>query len=130
MPYGPLADAVVLLHLAFVAFAVGGGFLAWRWPRVLWLHVPALLWATWIELSGGICPLTPLENVLRRRAGEQGYEVGFIEHYLLPLLYPIGLTRETQWILAAGLIAVNVVAYAVIIRRARERALRRERSCP
>lgn len=111
MPYALLADAVVLLHLAFVAFAVAGGFLAWRWQRLLWLHVPVLAWAAWIELSGGVCPLTPLENALRRRAGESGYSVGFIEHYLLPLLYPVGLTRETQWVLAAGLLVINVVAY-------------------
>lgn len=130
MPYGLLADAVVVLHLAFVAFAVGGGFLAWRWPRLLWLHVPALAWAAWIELSGGICPLTPLENALRHHAGEQGYAVGFIEHYLHPLLYPIGLTRETQWLLAAGLLAVNVLAYTVIIHRARRRRIRGDRSCP
>lgn len=126
MPYGLLADAVAVLHLAFVAFAVGGGFLVWRWRGVLWLHLPALAWGTWIELAGGICPLTPLENRLRDLAGERGYESGFIEYYLLPLLYPVGLTRDTQWLLAAGLVAVNVLAYSVIIRRARRRDLQEE----
>ncbi len=86
------ADAVVLVHLAFVVFVVVGGFLAIRWPRIAWLHVPAALWGAWAELTATICPLTPLENALRRRAGETGYEGGFIEHYLIPLLYPAGLT--------------------------------------
>lgn len=114
-----LADAVVLLHLAFIAFAVTGGFLAWRWPRLVYVHVPVLLWASWVEIAGWICPLTPLENHLRRLAGESGYEGGFIEHYIVPFIYPIGLTRERQWMLAAALVAINAVAYAGIARRRR-----------
>jgi hypothetical protein len=120
-----LADAVVVLHLAFIAFAAVGGFLVWRWRRTIFLHVPALAWATYIGITGHLCPLTPLENRLREQAGEAGYSGGFIEHYILPVLYPIGLTRETQWILAALLMGINVVAYrGVIVRRRRDAAVR------
>jgi hypothetical protein len=116
-----LADAVVVLHLAFIAFAALGGFLVWRWRRAIFLHLPALAWATYIGVTGNLCPLTPLENRLREQAGEAGYTGGFIEHYILPVLYPIGLTRQTQWILAAILVALNVVAYrGVIVRRRRD----------
>ncbi len=115
------ADAVVLVHLAFVVFVVVGGCLAIRWPRVAWLHVPAALWGAWAELTATICPLTPLENALRRRAGEAGYEGGFIEHYMIPLLYPAGLTPGHQRWIGAFVVAVNVVAYALAIRRARRR---------
>ena len=112
-----LADAVVLVHLAFVLFVVLGGFLAWRWRKVVYLHLPALAWGIWIEASGGICPLTPLENRLRLLGGEAGYSGSFIEHYILPLLYPLQLTRQTQWVLLAALLAVNLVAYASLILR-------------
>jgi hypothetical protein len=122
---GVLADAVVVLHVAFIAFAALGGFLIWRWRRVIFVHLPALAWATYIGVTGNLCPLTPLENSLRERAGEAGYSGGFIEHYILPLLYPIGLTRQTQWILAAILVAINLVAYrGVIVRRRRDAATR------
>lgn len=111
MAWKLLADAVVLAHLAFVVFVVSGGFLAWRYPRALFAHVPALLWGIWIEMSGMICPLTPLENHLRTLGGEAGYTGGFVEHYVIPVLYPLGLTRHIQWMLAAVLIALNAVAY-------------------
>ena len=110
-----LADAVVLAHFAFVAFVIGGGFLAWRYPSVLFAHIPALLWGLWIEWSGWICPLTPLENQLRERAGDAGYAGGFIEHYIIPVLYPPGLTREVQWVLGGALIAINAVAYVGLV---------------
>jgi hypothetical protein len=116
MTWRILADAVVLFHLAFVVFVVVGGFLAWRWRWVVFAHVPAVAWGIWIELSGGICPLTPLENSLRAHSGETGYSEGFIEHYILPVLYPIGLTRQNQWILAALLVAINVLAYSKLAR--------------
>jgi Protein of Unknown function (DUF2784) len=120
-----LADAVVVVHLAFITFAALGGFLVWRWRKMIFLHVPALAWATYIGVTGDLCPLTPLENQLRERAGEAGYSGGFIEHYILPVLYPIGLTRNTQWILAAILVAINLVAYrGVIVRRRRDAAAR------
>jgi len=114
-----LADGVVLLHLCFVTFAVLGGYLAWRYAYVALLHLPALLWALWIELSGAICPLTPLENRYRQLAGEAGYSGGFIEHYALPVLYPLGLTRHIQWLLAVLLIVANGVAYGVLLVRTR-----------
>ena len=113
------ADAVLTLHALFVAFVVGGGILTWRWPRIAWVHAPALLWGTWIEISGWICPLTPLENHLHLLAGEAGYSGGFLEHYLVPVLYPLGLTRHVQWVLATFLVGINALAYGVLIGRAR-----------
>ena len=116
---GVLADLVVVAHFGFILFAIFGALLALRWRRAPWLHLPALAWGAWIEVSGGVCPLTPLENDLRRAAGEEGYGASFIEHYLLPVIYPAGLTREVQWVLAGALIAVNVALYAFVIRRRR-----------
>jgi hypothetical protein len=111
MGWALLADAVVLVHLGFILFALFGAALLPRRPWLVLLHAPALAWGAWIELTGGICPLTPLENQLRHAAGERGYAGGFIAHYLLPLIYPDGLTREWQWLLAAVLIAVNLALY-------------------
>lgn len=107
------ADAVLLLHGLFIAFVVGGAALLWRWPGLIWAHVPAALWGVYVEFSGRVCPLTPLENRLRRAAGEQGYSSGFIEHYLLPLIYPEGLTRETQWLLGAAVLLINGLFYGL-----------------
>ena len=118
MAYRLLADAVVLFHTAFVAFVVLGGFLAWRWSRIAWLHVPCALWGAVIEYQGWICPLTPLENDLRRRAGLAGYAGGFVEHYVLPVLYPAGLTGPTQALLGTLVVVVNLIAYGVLLRRA------------
>jgi hypothetical protein len=117
MVYRALADGVVLLHAAFVAFVMLGGFLAWRWRGVLWAHVPAALWGATIEYAGWICPLTPLENALRARAGFAGYRGGFVAHYVIPLLYPAGLTRPAQAVLGTVVVVVNVVAYTILIRR-------------
>src|ERR1041385_7992818 len=117
MVYRALADGVVLLHAAFVAFVMLGGFLAWRWRAVLWAHVPAALWGAAIEYAGWICPLTPLENALRARAGLEGYRGGFVEHYVIPLLYPAGLTRPAQTVLGTGAGGVNLVASTILIRR-------------
>lgn len=119
-----LADAVVLVHLLFVAFVVAGGALLWRWPRVAWLHLPAALWGVAVEWTGWICPLTPLENRLRHAAGQQGYEGGFVERYLLPLLYPEALARDTQLVLGAAVLAINIVCYALWWRRRRSRRAR------
>lgn len=113
------ADAVLLLHLCFILFAVLGAGLAFRWPRVAWVHAPAAVWAAGIELAGAICPLTYLENDLRLRAGQQGYAGGFVEHYLLPLVYPAGLTPTVQYLLAGGVVAVNLVLYAWLLMRRR-----------
>ena len=121
MHYGLLADVTVLLHAAFILFAVFGGLLAVRWPRIAWLHVPAVLWAAFTEFSGRICPLTPLENHYRELAGESGYTGGFIEHYILPVIYPAGLTRDIQLGLGLGVLVVNIVAYGIVIRRSMKR---------
>jgi len=117
--YGVLADGVVVAHLAFVVFVVVGGFLALRWRGLVWLHLPCALWGAYVELAGEVCPLTPLENRLRRMAGEGGYGGGFIERYLMPVLYPGELTREIQMALGVGVIVLNVAVYAVLVRRAR-----------
>lgn len=119
MPYGLLADAVLLAHAAFVAFVVLGGLLVLRWPRLAWVHVPVVAWGAGIEFTGGICPLTPLEIHLRRLAHEQGYAGGFIEHYVFGLLYPDGLTRNVQLALGLLVLAVNAVIYAWAWRRGR-----------
>jgi hypothetical protein len=120
MHYRVLADAVLLLHLLFVAFALAGGLLALRWRWMPWLHLPALAWGATVEFTGWYCPLTPLENTLRRAGGEAGYAGGFIEHYLLPLLYPAALTRDMQLLLGAGLVAFNLVVYALVLLRRRK----------
>ena len=117
MLFSMLADAVVLLHFAFILFAVLGGLLVLRWPVALWLHVPALLWGTAIEVTGGVCPLTPLENRLRELGGAEGYAGSFVQHYLLPIIYPAELTRELQWFLAAALVTVNAVVYLLVWRK-------------
>jgi len=124
MAYSLLADLVLAVHLGFVVFVVLGGLLTLRWPRAAWVHVPAALWGAWIELAGGICPLTPLENELRRRAGEGGYTGGFVEHYLVPIVYPAGLTRTTQLLLGVLVILVNAAVYGVVLRRWRADARR------
>ena len=116
MIYRLLADCVVLLHAAFVAFVMLGGFLAWRWRAVVWAHVPAALWGAAIEYGGWVCPLTPLENALRARAGLEGYRGGFVEHYVIPLLYPAGLTRPAQTVLGTVVVVVNLIAYGVLAR--------------
>ncbi len=123
--YRLLADAVVLLHLGFVLFVVLGGLLVFRWPGVRWVHLPAALWGAWIELTGGTCPLTPLENALRRRAGEAVYSGDFVGRYLLPVLYPHALTRQIQFVLAALVVAANLGVYWWVWVRRRSRTLPR-----
>jgi hypothetical protein len=114
-----LADAVLLLHLMFIVFAVGGGLLALRWHWMPWLHLPALAWGVTVEFTGWICPLTPLENALRRTGGAAGYTESFVEHYLLPLIYPAALTRELQLVLGGALLLINAVVYALVWQRRR-----------
>ncbi len=116
-----LADVVAIAHFGFILFVVLGGLLAFRWRWIPWVHLPAALWGAAIEIGGWICPLTPLENSLRRAGGEAGYSGGFIERYLIPVIYPQGLTREIQWVLGATVIAVNLVIYAALWRRRRSR---------
>ena len=116
-----LADAVVAVHLAFIVFVLAGGLLVLRRRGWAALHLPAVVWGAFAEISGTLCPLTPLENSLRLRAGDAGYAGGFIEYYLIPLLYPEALTARTQVVLGLAVIAVNVVVYALAWRRWRHR---------
>jgi hypothetical protein len=122
MGYRILADLVVGVHALFVGFVVAGGLLALRWPWVVAAHLPAAAWGAMIELRGWICPLTPLEKSLRAAAGQAGYPGGFIEHYVLPVLYPAGLTRGVQLGLASLVIAVNLLVYGMVLQRRRARA--------
>ena len=115
--YQVLADALVVIHLMFVLFALLGGLLVLKWNKIIWGHVPAVIWAIWIEWQGGICPLTPLENWLRRQAGGEWYQQGFIDHYIVPVLYPIGLTREWQLILGAIVVVMNLMIYSWVWHR-------------
>ena len=114
-----LATLVVLAHMGFVAFVVAGGVLALRWPRVAWVHLPAALWGALIALVGWICPLTPLENWLRVRGGVAAYDTGFLEHYLLPILYPVSLTRGLQIATGVFVVVVNVLVYWRVYRSSR-----------
>lgn len=117
--YRLLADLVVVVHLAFVAFVVAGGLLVLRWPRLAWAHVPAAAWGALIEFAGWVCPLTPLENDLRRLGGEGGYGGGFVERYLVGVLYPGGLTRAHQVALGLLVLAINGLVYWRLWRRSR-----------
>ena len=114
-----LADALVAAHLAFIVFVVAGGLLALRHRGWAVLHLPAVLWGAYAELTGTVCPLTPLENALRRRAGEAGYPGGFVEHYLIPLIYPEALTARTQVLLGLVVLAINAIVYAFVWRSRR-----------
>lgn len=117
MLYRVLADTVLITHLCFVVFVALGGLAVLRWRRVAWLHVPAVLWGVYIEFSGRICPLTPLENSLREHGSEPGYSGGFIEHYITALVYPEGLSRTVQIALGAVVIALNVIIYWRVLKR-------------
>jgi hypothetical protein len=114
MLYSTLAGLVLVLHAAFIVFVLFGGLYALRWRVLPWLHLPSVLWVILIELNGWICPLTPLENRLREAAGVQGYSGGFIEHYLLPLIYPPGLTPGLQAVFAAVVAGVNIAVYGLL----------------
>src|SRR5690349_19792311 len=119
MLYAWAADAVMAFHFLFIAFALLGSLLV-IWKRwILWLHLPALAWGAWIEASGGLCPLTPLENHFRELAGQTTYGEGFITHYLAPLIYPAGLTRSTQFLILGILVAVNLLGHGWVLARAR-----------
>lgn len=117
MLYLLLADAVVLFHLLFIVFVLLGALVVVRRPKWIWLHLPAVAWGMSVEFLHLYCPLTPLENSLRMRAGAVGYEGDFIGHYLLTLIYPAGLTPQIQLGLGALVLMVNVAAYAVVFRR-------------
>ena len=119
MFYLALADAILILHLAFILFVVLGGLLVLRHRRLIWLHVPVAAWGALIEFGGWICPLTPLEKRLLTLGGDEAYSGGFISHYIVPLIYPEGLTREMQWLLGALVLAINAAIYFRLWRRRR-----------
>ena len=112
-----LADLVLLLHFGFIVFVLVGGFLTIRWRWFPWVHLPAMMWGAAIVFVGWVCPLTPLENWLRKAGGEAGYSGGFIEHYALPLIYPAGLTPQIQVFLGLGVLLVNLGVYAFVFWR-------------
>lgn len=118
MWYHIAADLVIVVHLLFIGFVVGGVFLAWRWPRVIWAHLPAVVYGALVEFVGFTCPLTLLENDLRRRAGDAGHRGGFIAHYLVRVIYPPGLTRGAQVGLGILVLLITVVGYRGVLRRA------------
>jgi len=122
MTHRLLADATVAFHFLFIAFVVLGGLVVVRVPRVAWLHLLAAAWVVWLELTGAICPLTPLENAFRQQAGQAGYEGGFIDHYLMPVIYPAGLTPQIQTMLGIAVLVLNATVYAIAWRRWRKRA--------
>lgn len=124
MGYRWLADLVLVAHLGFLVFVVCGGLLVRRRGWVAWIHLPAAAWGAWTEFAGVVCPLTPLENHFRRLGGQQGYEGGFIEHYVTGTLYPEGLTREIQVVLGVLAVGLNVVIYGLVW-RARRRTVSR-----
>jgi len=111
------ADAVVALHAAFIAFVVAGGVLTYFDRRWAILHVPAVAWAAWTEFTGTVCPLTPWENAFRAEAGEAGYAESFIDHYIVPLIYPENLTAEAQTALGIGIVLLNAIVYAAVRRK-------------
>ncbi len=117
MIYRVAADFVLVTHFAFIVLVVAGGLMVFRYARFAWIHLPAACWGAFVELTGRICPLTTLENYLRVNAGQEGYADSFVEHYILPVIYPAGLTRNIQLVLAGMVIAVNVIIYATILLR-------------
>ena len=118
MPYALLADLTLLLHAIFILFVVFGGVLIFWRRGLVWLHIPCTLWGILIEFQGWTCPLTYLENALRNMAGSRGYTGGFIDHYLMPLVYPSGLTSDTQVLLGLAVLLINVIIYALVWRKA------------
>ena len=123
--YAVLADGVLVFHFAYVLFVVFGGLLVLKWPRLAWLHLPAAAWGAAVQFGGWLCPLTPLENRLRVLAGQTPYMGDFVAHYLMPVLYPEGLTREMQIVMGAVVLLLTIAVYGVVIRRwraARRRA--------
>jgi len=113
--YALLADGVVVLHLLFILFVVSGGFLALKWFKLVYLHIPTVVWGVYIEFSGKICPLTPLENWFRLKSGQMGYDGDFIERYVIPVIYPVNLTRDMQVTLGVIALLINVLAYSLLV---------------
>ncbi len=118
MRHALLADAVIVLHGLFIVWVVFGGVAVIARPLLAWVHVPAMVWSVWVSWSGSYCPLTPLEQSLRRAAGQAGYEGGFIEHYLTAAIYPQGLTARHQLVFGAAVLVINLLLYGLAVRRA------------
>ena len=115
-------DSVVLIHFAFILFVALGGLLVLRWPKVTWLHIPAAVWGALIEFFGWACPLTSFEVMLQKKIGRTGYSGGFVDAYVMPIVYPPGLTRSTQIALGVGVVALNCALYGwVILRQLRKK---------
>ena len=125
MVYKVAADAVVLFHLAFIVFVVAGSLLVFRWPKVAWFHIPMFIWGALVEFTGWICPLTPLENRLRLAGGDAGYGGGFVEHVIVPVIYPVDLTRNMQLILGLAVIVINAAGYGTLLWRYLRRSQRK-----
>lgn len=120
MIYTLAADGIVIFHFIFILFVISGGILVLKWKRCIWFHIPAAFWGALIEYTGWICPLTPLENELRIKGGALGYSGGFIEHYLLPIIYPEGLTHEIQIVLGSIVVLFNVFVYWMVLKKYRK----------
>ena len=118
--YSMAADGVVVIHLGFILFVFLGALTLFRWPWMIWIHVPAAVWGGLVELLGAPCPLTPLENHLRRAGNAEAYGGGFIDHYIMPIVYPPGLTRETQVVLGVFILVLNFAIYYKFVTRKRE----------
>jgi Protein of Unknown function (DUF2784) len=116
MSYHAAATALALLHFAFILFVLFGGFLVLKWPRVMWVHIPAAIWGALIEFAGWWCPLTKWENVLLREAGRAGYSGGFVAHYIMPVIYPPGLTRGMEIAIGVTVLVVNIAIYVRVFR--------------
>jgi hypothetical protein len=123
MLHATVANLLVIVHFLFVMFVILGGLLLFRWPRIAFVHLPAAAWGVMIELNHWICPLTPFEQSMRRAAGEEGYTGGFIDHYIVPLIYPEGLTPEIQWVLGAIVLLLNAVIYGSWMLKRRQAGL-------
>jgi len=118
-----LSNLIIVVHFLFILFVLFGGLLVLRWPKWIWLHLPAIVWGFLVELYGWFCPLTPWENQLRRMAGREVYEGDFIGEYLIPLIYPVDLTREMQYLFAVIVILLNAVVYYVVFRKRKNNPL-------
>jgi len=117
MLYQILATGSVIVHFGFVGFVIVGGVLCFKKPKIAWFHIPAVVWAITIELTGKVCPLTPLENYFRLKAGSLDYSTDFISHYLMPILYPEELTRNIQYLLGLAVFLINMIIYGLLIQR-------------
>jgi hypothetical protein len=116
MGYQLAASAIALLHLAFIIFVIAGGLAVLKWPKLMWIHLPAATWGVLIEFFGWYCPLTTWENQLLRQAGRAGYDGGFVAHYIMPVIYPAGLTRGHEIVIGLIVLAVNLVIYVRVFR--------------